>query len=171
MEHLGGRLCGAVRLRVSTAPPWVISCVCHFCQRAIGTQGMIEPIYEFDGFAVYDRESSLYTHVSSGSGKNVHVHFCGNCGTKTHMTFERWLDRLWFIQARSMTRTGSRCRRTTPSISCWPAPPVGRSFQRASRLSLNTPPKPTARRSRPPCSPTCCICADASDLGITRALV
>ncbi|MCA0871609.1 GFA family protein [Seohaeicola saemankumensis] len=94
MEQLGGCLCGAVRYRVTAAPLWVTVCFCQFCQRATGSQGMIEPIFEIGSFDVSDGKARVYTHVSSGSGKNVYVHFCGDCGTKTHLTFERWPDRL-----------------------------------------------------------------------------
>jgi hypothetical protein len=34
----------------------------------------------------------LYAHHSEGSGKVVHVHFCGRCGTKLYLTFERFPD-------------------------------------------------------------------------------
>ena len=34
--------------------------------------------------------SSAKDHVSEGSGKKVHVHFCENCGTKLFLTFERF---------------------------------------------------------------------------------
>jgi len=94
MKHFGGCLCGTVRYRVNADPLWVTACFCHFCQRATGSQGVIEPIFEIDDFTVTDGEPRRYAHVSSGSGKNVYVHFCGDCGTKTHLTFERWPDRL-----------------------------------------------------------------------------
>ncbi len=33
-----------------------------------------------------------YTHISEGSGKEVYIHFCANCGTKLYLTFERFKD-------------------------------------------------------------------------------
>lgn len=92
--HEGGCLCGAVRYRVSTDPLWVTACFCHFCQRATGAMGMVEPIFDTEAFEITEGAPRSYTHVSSGSGKGVYVHFCETCGTKTHLTFERWPDRL-----------------------------------------------------------------------------
>jgi len=33
---------------------------------------------------------SVHDHVSEGSGKVLHIHFCQDCGTKLFMTYERW---------------------------------------------------------------------------------
>lgn len=55
---------------------------------------MVEPIFDTSAFYVIHGAPRCYTHVSGGSGKNVYVHFCEECGTKTHLTFERWSDRL-----------------------------------------------------------------------------
>lgn len=90
----GGCLCGKLRYRVTTPPLWVTACFCHFCQRATGAQGLIEPIFDIGAFEIIDGKPKRYVHVSGGSGKEVHVHFCADCGTKTHLTFERWPDRL-----------------------------------------------------------------------------
>lgn len=92
--HEGGCLCGGVRYRVTTDPLWVTACFCHFCQRATGAQGMIEPIFDTAAFEITRGTPRVYTHVSTGSGKGVHVHFCDTCGTKTHLTFERWPDKM-----------------------------------------------------------------------------
>lgn len=90
----GGCLCGSLRYHVSAPPLWVTACFCRFCQRATGAQGLIEPIFDLGAFEVISGTPKRYVHVSAGSGKNVNVHFCPNCGTKTHLTFERWPDRL-----------------------------------------------------------------------------
>jgi len=90
----GGCLCGKLRYRVETDPLWVTVCFCGFCQRATGAQGLVEPIFETAAFHMLGQVPRRYTHVSTGSGKEVYVHFCPDCGTKTHLTFERWPDRL-----------------------------------------------------------------------------
>ncbi|WP_204113901.1 GFA family protein [Shimia biformata] len=90
----GGCLCGKLRYRVTTQPLWVTACFCHFCQRATGAQGMVEPIFDIDAFEITEGTPTRYVHISGGSGKEVQVHFCATCGTKTHLTFERWPDRL-----------------------------------------------------------------------------
>lgn len=94
IKHEGGCLCGKIRYEVDTDPLWVTACFCGFCQRATGAQGMVEPIFDVTAFSVTRGEVKRYTHVSGGSGKGVYVHFCYECGTKTHLTFERWPDRL-----------------------------------------------------------------------------
>ena len=93
-DQPGGCLCGALRFHVTAAPLWVTACFCHFCQRATGGQGMVEPIFERSAFSVRTGRPRVYTHVSEGSGKEVHLHFCATCGGKTHLTFQRWPDRL-----------------------------------------------------------------------------
>jgi len=90
----GGCLCGKVRYHVTRPPEWVTVCFCSFCQRATGAQGMTEPIFDADAFSITQGEPRRYTHISGGSGKAVYVHFCETCATKTHLTFERWPDRL-----------------------------------------------------------------------------
>ena len=55
---------------------------------------MIEPIFDTADFAVTTGQPRVYTLASAGSGKEVYVHFCETCGTKTHLTFERWPDRM-----------------------------------------------------------------------------
>ncbi|WP_323766575.1 GFA family protein [Marinovum sp.] len=93
-EHHGGCLCGALRYKVTADPLWVTACFCRFCQRATGAKGMVEPIFDLPDFALTQGRPRRYTHVSGGSGKQVYVQFCETCGTKTHLTFERWPDRL-----------------------------------------------------------------------------
>jgi len=70
----------------------VTVCFCHFCQRATGSQGMVEPIFERAHLAVIRGTPKVYSRASEGSGQMVHVHFCDTCGTKTHLTFDRWPD-------------------------------------------------------------------------------
>ncbi|RYG93144.1 GFA family protein [Loktanella sp. IMCC34160] len=95
MDHeQGGCLCGKLRYEVETAPLWVTVCFCRFCQRATGAQGLVEPIFDTSAFRFIAGEPKVYTHVSTGSGADVYVHFCGDCGTKTNLTFARWPDRL-----------------------------------------------------------------------------
>lgn len=90
----GGCLCGALRFTVTTKPLWVTACFCSFCQRSTGTMGIVEPIFDITAFAMTQGTPRRYSHVSEGSGKQVHIHFCPTCSTKTHLTFERWPDRL-----------------------------------------------------------------------------
>ncbi|MBO9450139.1 GFA family protein [Tropicibacter sp. R16_0] len=92
--HKGGCLCGALRYQISGDPLWVTACFCRFCQRASGGQGVVLPAFELTQIDVTDGEPTVYPHISEGSGKAVNIHFCARCGTKTHVTFERWPDRM-----------------------------------------------------------------------------
>ncbi|MFT6456597.1 MAG: hypothetical protein ACJARR_002309 [Pseudophaeobacter arcticus] len=51
---------------------------------------MVEPVFNTADFAIVCGKPKLYTHLSEGSGKEVYVHFCDNCGTKLFLTFERF---------------------------------------------------------------------------------
>ena len=93
-HHEGGCLCGRLRYCTTGDPLWVTACFCRFCQRATGAAGLIEPIFDLPQFEMTRGTPARYVHVSAGSGKDVNVHFCDRCGTKTHLTFERWPDRL-----------------------------------------------------------------------------
>lgn len=90
--HEGGCLCGAIRYAAKSPPPRVTICHCRFCQRATGSAYLVEPIFVKSDFAVISGQPKTYQHRSEGSGKLVDIHFCGNCGTKLFLTFERFPD-------------------------------------------------------------------------------
>ena len=90
--HRGQCLCGDIGFEVAGAPRDVINCHCHFCQRATGSAYLVETIFEKERFRVIRGETAVYEHVSAGSGKRIYINFCRRCGTKTHMTFERFPD-------------------------------------------------------------------------------
>ncbi|MDU8912649.1 GFA family protein [Aestuariicoccus sp. MJ-SS9] len=92
--HKGRCLCGEVAYDTGAAPLWLTICYCRFCQRATGSDRMIEPIFERAPFAFTQGQPTVYTLPSEGSGQDVNVHFCGKCGTKLALTFARWPDRL-----------------------------------------------------------------------------
>lgn len=91
-RHEGGCLCGAIRYATRAAPARVTICHCRFCQRATGTAYMVEPIFDKRDFELLAGAPKTYDHVSGGSGKLVHVHFCAECGTKLWLSFERFAD-------------------------------------------------------------------------------
>jgi hypothetical protein len=53
---------------------------------------LVEPIFDLQDFSISKGNPKTYIHTSEGSGKKVHVHFCGDCGTKLSLTFERFPD-------------------------------------------------------------------------------
>jgi len=93
-KHTGRCLCGNVIYDTGSDPLWVTICYCRFCQRATGSDRMIEPIFERGAFTFSGSAPKIYTLASDGSGKKINVHFCSNCGTKLALTFERWSDRI-----------------------------------------------------------------------------
>jgi hypothetical protein len=90
----GGCLCGQLRYRCHAPPEWLIVCYCSFCQRATGSDRMVEPLFHPDVFEVVAGTPKVFDLPSAGSGKTIHVHFCPDCGTKIALTFERFPDSL-----------------------------------------------------------------------------
>jgi Uncharacterized conserved protein len=88
--HQGRCLCGALVFAVDGPPRDVINCHCRFCQRATGSAYLVETTFLREDFRLLAGEPAVYTHVSEGSGKAIRLHFCARCGTRTHMTFERF---------------------------------------------------------------------------------
>ena len=91
-RHEGGCLCGAVRFAVSADPKWVTVCHCHFCQRNTGTAYLVEPVFTKAQFRFTLGAPRTYDAISAGSGKRVTTHFCGTCGARVLLTFERFPD-------------------------------------------------------------------------------
>lgn len=93
MTEMTGRcLCGAVTYALAKPPARMTLCYCRFCQRATGGAQMILPVLPLSDFSVPQGRPGCHTHVSEGSGKEVHLHFCKDCGTKLYVTYERWPD-------------------------------------------------------------------------------
>lgn len=67
----GGCLCGKLRYRATTSPLWVTVCYCRFCQRATGSDRMIEPIFERKAVSFFTGDPAVYTLPSEGSGKDI----------------------------------------------------------------------------------------------------
>ena len=92
--HKGKCLCGQVDYCTGGEALWITICYCRFCQRATGSDRMVEPIFERDAFTFSGGLATVYTLPSEGSGKDINVHFCAACGTKLALTFERWANRI-----------------------------------------------------------------------------
>lgn len=88
--HEGGCLCGSMRFRIHGDPIRTLVCHCRFCQRMTGSTSYAEALFPFDAVEFSGAPTSQYEHLSQGSGKMVHVHFCSRCGTSLALTFERW---------------------------------------------------------------------------------
>jgi hypothetical protein len=55
---------------------------------------MIEPIFSINDVTFTSDNPRIFTLPSQGSGQDIHVHFCSECGTKLALTFARWPDRI-----------------------------------------------------------------------------
>ena len=55
---------------------------------------MIQPVFEKQDFSFSAATPTVFTTHSDGSGKDINVHFCSDCGTKLALTFERWTDKI-----------------------------------------------------------------------------
>ena len=91
-RHEGGCLCGEVRFAASADPLRVTVCHCRFCQHNTGTAYMVEPVFAKSEFQITSGTPKTYDVVSEGSGKRVTIHFCGTCGARVLLTFERFPD-------------------------------------------------------------------------------
>ena len=94
IELTGSCLCGKVNYEAVSEPLWIIVCHCKFCQRATGSDRMIQPVFERKHFSFTAATPAVFTQPSDGSGKDINVHFCSDCGTKVALTFERWPDKI-----------------------------------------------------------------------------
>lgn len=88
--HEGGCLCGALRYAVACDPMRLTWCTCHFCQRMTGAPMNALAGFSEEAFAVTKGEVRVYTHVSEGSGKDMHLHSCPVCATTAYVTLERF---------------------------------------------------------------------------------
>lgn len=91
-DHQGGCLCGALRFATRGAPEWVTICHCHFCQRTTGAAYAVLPIFARSALTVSGTRPVVHTATSQGSGKQIHIRFCKECGTKVSVGFERAPD-------------------------------------------------------------------------------
>lgn len=51
---------------------------------------MVQPAFDASDFTLTKGIPKVYIHISEGSGKEIYVNFCNNCGTKLFQTFERF---------------------------------------------------------------------------------
>ena len=148
--HIGRCLCGGVEYNTGSEPLWVTICYCRFCQRATGSDRMVEPIFEHETFSFTQGSPSVYTLRSEGSGKAVRVHFCSKCGTKLALTFERWPDRLGIYvgtlddpSSISTTPENSKCIFVSEARIGTTLPPGFKTFDRHATENDGKPIEPT----------------------------
>lgn len=92
--HIGGCHCGAIRYRTIPHTGNAYVCNCHFCQHMTGGPNLVEHCFTRDEVEIVEGTPAVYTHRSDGSGKEVYLHFCQDCGTHLYLTLERWPETL-----------------------------------------------------------------------------
>ncbi len=90
--HAGGCLCTAIRYKTRAAPHRVTICHRKFCQRITGTAYLVESIFGKKDIEITAGEPKAFMHRSTGSGKEVTLHFCQDCGCNIYLSFERFPD-------------------------------------------------------------------------------
>jgi len=79
----GGCHCGGVRYSCAALPELTFFCHCSDCQRTAGSPFSVEAMVASDSFDVQG-ELGTYTVVGD-SGKQVHRHFCPQCGSGLYL--------------------------------------------------------------------------------------
>ena len=51
---------------------------------------MVQPALGATDVKITLGQAKVYTHISEGSGKAIHINFCGTCGSKFFQTFDRF---------------------------------------------------------------------------------
>jgi len=92
--HTGGCKCGSIRYRTAPHTGNAYICNCTFCQRMTGGPHLVEHCFARDEVEIVRGTPAVYTHRSDGSGKEVYLHFCPECGTHLYLTLERWPETL-----------------------------------------------------------------------------
>lgn len=88
--HTGSCKCGAIRYKTVPHTGNAYVCNCHFCQRMTGGPFLVEHCFTKDEIEILQGVPSVYTHISEGSGKEVYLHFCRDCGSHLFLTFQRF---------------------------------------------------------------------------------
>lgn len=78
-EYTGGCLCGELRFTCTAEPEFTFYCHCSDCQKTGGSPFSVELMVASGSF---EMRGTPQTHTVVGdSGKNVHRHFCPDCGS------------------------------------------------------------------------------------------
>ncbi|MEX0280533.1 MAG: GFA family protein [Arenibacterium sp.] len=88
--HSGGCLCGNLRYNVDASPMRLTMCCCHFCQKMTGAPMNALAGFSDANFRLVRGKPRLYTHVSQGSGKEIHLNSCPECFSTVYLHLERF---------------------------------------------------------------------------------
>ena len=78
-NHEGGCHCGAVRYKLTGEPKMMVNCHCLNCQKSSGSGHVFHLGFAADQLLVAGETRSF--QYTGGSGSQVTLQFCPNCGT------------------------------------------------------------------------------------------
>ncbi len=126
--HEGGCLCGKIRYKFAGEPLATAVCHCRHCQRQGGSAFSIVSLVLDDA---YQQSGETKVYVDTGdSGKHVHRHFCGDCGSPIVSLVEA-LPGMTIIKAGTLDDpSGLTPTQEVYCDSAWPAVPHFAGTQR-----------------------------------------
>lgn len=83
----GGCLCGKVRYRLAADESiYNVMCHCFNCKKSSGTHMVNSSIFPRQLFTVTSGTPKTFQDAHTDSGQPLYRHFCGDCGSPTHIT-------------------------------------------------------------------------------------
>lgn len=83
----GGCLCGKIRYRLATDESiYNVMCHCFNCKKSSGTHMVNSSIFPRQLFTLNSGTPKTFQDMCTDSGLPLYRHFCGDCGSPTHIT-------------------------------------------------------------------------------------
>jgi hypothetical protein len=87
----GSCLCGAIRFAIDAAVKELRACHCRNCQKASGAGGSVNAVVPSSAFRITKGTPRRYS-ARADSGRLLHRHFCGDCGSPIYSQRETTPD-------------------------------------------------------------------------------
>ncbi|MEN9314322.1 MAG: hypothetical protein RIS35_715 [Pseudomonadota bacterium] len=98
----GGCLCGAIRYELQAPVEALVACYCSDCRHASGTAASINARVPASGFRIVSGRTRIFGKAAD-SGRMLHRHFCGDCGSPIYSQHADGPD-LLILKAGSLDR-------------------------------------------------------------------
>lgn len=83
----GGCLCGKIRYRLAADESiYNVMCHCFNCKKSSGTHMVNSSIFPRQLFTLTSGTPKTFQDTHTDSGQPLNRHFCGDCGSPTHIT-------------------------------------------------------------------------------------
>jgi len=80
----GGCACGAVRYRLTKAPPFIYTCHCSDCQKLTTSAFTLSAPVARDTLEITQGTLKSWTRTTTESGRPTDQHVCANCGVRIY---------------------------------------------------------------------------------------